>query len=465
MFSLVKLARGGLEAPEALQPRPGVEMATPRLPIAGSLVNLAMGGLEAPEALQPAARSVARPVVEMDTPRRPVASLVEMALGVFKPAVAPVESPTPEKLSDWSFRRGTMQKRGRPLERGEIMESMWRCKRTSAKARASLADSNMCTGSTDLAVVAVVAAPTPSEATADLAFNHCAGRVNRAEGTDLRYRIRESKKVVAGTIMANQCASIDSLLIDKKPWSVLTWSLDGTPDKASREVTVDAEADVKAEMAGSAEHLVQTGSLLIPSPEGIEHQEILVKPTLIENTKAGTLLSALQQRWTETGVHPMDLAVKVNLLFLFMTVDAASPNMSLMRWLWKVLPKNVILVAILCVLHQVGRIVNTSDEIVKSLNPISSLCKLMVVDEYYIGLLKAVAHIVRSDPQIEFGQAPRPEWRVQWREIALVCLGVDIDMEDNDPRMDDRGREVKAWPHIPTPTSPSRRGHGSHHRT
>ena len=93
MFSLVKLARGGLEAPEALQPRPGVEMATPRLPIAGSLVNLAMGGLEAPEALQPDARSVARPVVEMDTPRRPVASLVEMALGVFKPAVA-VHFPT-----------------------------------------------------------------------------------------------------------------------------------------------------------------------------------------------------------------------------------------------------------------------------------------------------------------------------------------------------------------------------------
>ena len=119
----------------------------------------------------------------------------------------------------------------------------------------------------------------------------------------------------------------------------MTWSLDGTPDIVSREVTVDAEADVKAEMVGSAEHLIQTGSLLIPSPDGIEHQEILVKPTLIENTKAGTLLSALQQRWTEAGVHPMDLAVKVTLLFLFMTVDAASPNMSLVRWLWKVLPK------------------------------------------------------------------------------------------------------------------------------
>ena len=56
---------------------------------------------------------------------------------------------------------------------------------------------------------------------------------------------------------------------------------------------------------------------------------------------------------------------------------------------------------------------NVSDDIVKSLNPISSLCKLMVVDEYYIGLLKVVAHIVRSDPQIEFGLAPRPEWSLQ----------------------------------------------------
>ena len=52
-------------------------------------------------------------------------------------------------------------------------------------------------------------------------------------------------------------------------WAILTWSWDGTPEKARREVVIDPGAEVVRVLRGSRDHMIQLGSLTFPGTDKV----------------------------------------------------------------------------------------------------------------------------------------------------------------------------------------------------
>eukprot|EP00974_Lingulodinium_polyedra_P114027 11040220-Lingulodinium_polyedra.AAC.1 len=147
---------------------------------------------------------------------------------------------------------------------------------------------------------------------------------------------------------------------------------------------------------------------------------------------AGGTLAALQLRWSEIGLHPMKLARAVRVMILCLSVDMASSNIKLLGFLMQVLPKNILIVPLYCMLHQVHRVVEGFDKHMPVASEAYSLSKLMVIDDYFEKMLRNMATVVRRDCHaggIRRGVAPPAECHHRRRTIIQACFNVDIDVD------------------------------------
>ena len=106
-------------------------------------------------------------------------------------------------------------------------------------------------------------------------------------------------------------------------------------------------------MSGTKEHLIQSGTIAMPRSSS---EEIIVKPIIVEDNAAGTILAALQLRWEQLQVHPLQLGTSAELVFVSVCIDAHSSNLKICRFFRKALPTNIILHMNICVLHALARI-------------------------------------------------------------------------------------------------------------
>ena len=108
--------------------------------------------------------------------------------------------------------------------------------------------------------------------------------------------------------------------------------------------------------------MVQRGTLAYPGPDGLAREEVLAKPLVLPHGAAGGTLAVLQLRWSELGLHPMKLARVVRVMVLCLSVDMASSNIKLLGFLTRALPKNILILPLYCMLHQIHRVVAGFDK-------------------------------------------------------------------------------------------------------
>ena len=212
----------------------------------------------------------------------------------------------------------------------------------------------------------------------------------------------------------------------------MCWSWDETPEKARRQVTIDEPAGVARVLRGSRGHLVQRGTLAYPGPDGLAREEVLVKPLVLPHGAAGGTLAALQLRWSELGLHPMKLARVVRVMVLCLSVDMASSNIKLLGFLIRVLPKNILILPLYCMLHQIHRVVAGFDKHMPVASEAYSLSKIMAIDNYFEKMLRNMATLVRRDCRaggICRGVAPPADCRHRRRAVIMACFNVDIDVD------------------------------------
>ena len=327
--------------------------------------------------------------------------------------------------------RHAEQSRGRPLTTAEKME---RARAAPRRARILVADD-----------VGVDAKSDECERLALKLYKRAFGSEThkaRDQGEDTRSGFIAAKKIVASTVLEFQKFSMRSAfsVARQLPWIVMAWSWDTTPEKARRQACVDEGAGVMRTFSGSSEHLIQTGSIKFPEPGGIVAEELLALPMVVGSTASGAMLAGLQERWAQIGVHPINMARQATLLILLLTVDAAGSNLKLIHFLHATLPRNVLLISVLCAHHQLQRTTVAVDDVIHVSGPMFSLSKLMCVDMYFQSLCERAAELVRSDPLVIYGQQPPAACRHRARLAIRLCLGVDIDKdlneyEDNARRM------------------------------
>ena len=97
---------------------------------------------------------------------------------------------------------------------------------------------------------------------------------------------------------------------------------------------------------------------------------------------AGGTLAALQLRWSELGLHPMKLARVVRVMVLFLSVDMASSSIKFLGFLTRLLPKNILILPLCCVLQQIHRIAAGFDKHTLVASEAYSLSKIMAIDGY-----------------------------------------------------------------------------------
>ena len=239
---------------------------------------------------------------------------------------------------------------------------------------------------------------------------------------------------------------ISSVAHHHHSWRVLFWSWDSTPERAKQKMHIEGAPDsLTRSTTNSSEHFVQLGFLMQQSgtfaPPRID--ELLARPIVIPDTTAGTILAAIQQRWDDVGAHPCVLAAHTDLLILCVVVDAASSNLKLLRWLRHVLPRNALLLANVCALHQCMRIVHVVAQ--DTMSNLYSLGKLMSHDSYYRRFSKGIARVVRDEFEYIQGLPPPEEFQEHHRTVVLYCCNFDIGMDEKDipPERRCRFRKVK----------------------
>ena len=105
-------------------------------------------------------------------------------------------------------------------------------------------------------------------------------------------------------------------------------------------------------------------------------------PMVVPHGAAGGTLAALQLRWSELGLHPMKLARVVRVMVLCLSVDMTSSNIKLLGFLIRVLLKNILILPLYCMLHQVHRIVAGFDKHMPVASEAYSLSKIIAIDDY-----------------------------------------------------------------------------------
>ena len=152
-------------------------------------------------------------------------------------------------------------------------------------------------------------------------------------------------------------------------------------------------------------------------------------PLVIPNTRAGTILTALQRAWQSNGVRPVELSTHTARVLLLFCVDAASASIKLIKWMQRALPPSVMLRATFCMMHAVMRIVRDLSELsgcsgASVMMNVQSLSKLMLVDQYYEGLLKAIRQVVLGNCRFVDGQDPPHGAVARSRSIVELCLSL-----------------------------------------
>ena len=265
---------------------------------------------------------------------------------------------------------------------------------------------------------------------------------------DERRDFRTAKEFVAGAVCALQAKSLKGAILDATvacsspalPWLVLEWSWDTTPERARRVVCLDQHADVSRVLNGSREHLIQSGTIGLPRSMS---EEIIVAPLIIDDNAAGTICAALQRRWEQIGVHPLQLAAKGRLVLMSICIDAHSANLKLCRFFRGALPQHLILHVNLCVLHALARANEGINNVIGLSGSIYSLSKLMCIDMYFERMVRAACRLVRSSrPLVWDGVRPPPEHFRRSRTIILMCCG-GIDIAKPAEDLCDRGRRLK----------------------
>lgn len=204
--------------------------------------------------------------------------------------------------------------------------------------------------------------------------------------------------------------------------------VEGAPDSLTRSTT------------NSSEHFVQLGFLMQPSGTCAPPRtdELIARPIVIPDTTAGTILAAIQRRWDDVGAHPCVLASVTDLLILCFVVDAASSNLKLLRWLRHAMPRNALVLANVCALHQCMRIVHVVAQ--DTMSSLYSLGKLLGHDPYYRRFSKGVARVVRDEFEYIQGLPPAEEDEEHHRIVVLYCCNFDISMDENDIPRERRAR-------------------------
>ena len=208
------------------------------------------------------------------------------------------------------------------------------------------------------------------------------------------------------------------------------WIWTEIPEKGRRQVSVDARAGVAHILHGSRCRLIHHGTSAAPGPDGVDHLQLLVWPLVRPPGTSAAMLAALQLRWSEPGICPMDRAKGAKVVILSFSVDMASSNVKILACLVRVLPKNCLVLPLHCTLRQIQRILVGFEQQVPDGSATYSLSKLTVTGDEFEKLPRNIAAVVWKDccdGRIRRGLEPPAAHLLRRRSISKVIFNVGID--------------------------------------